>query len=73
MPKKVKTALKTPRCSLKTSSQKKSKAHVMTVTSHVGRASPQDHAEFRKLWNSSIKNAKKKVIRDGPSIITIYK
>jgi hypothetical protein len=45
---------------------------MMAVTSHVGKASPQLKAEFRKLWESSMKNAKvKKVIRDGVSIITI--
>ena len=59
----------------KRNSQKKGKARLstqmMAVSSHVGKVSPQLQAEFRKLWD---KNAKvKKVIRDGPLIMTIYK
>lgn len=78
MPKKLGAATKSPRRDPKTSSQKKGKAksstQKMAVTSEVGVASPQLRAEFRKLWQSSMKNAKvKEVIRDGPCIITIYK
>lgn len=72
---KVGSAAKSPRRSLKRNSQEKGKAarlstQMMAVSSYVGKASPQLQAEFLKLWE----NAKvKKVIRDGPLLVTIYK
>ena len=46
---------------------------VAAVTSNVVRATPQLHADFQKVWRAGMKNAKvKKVIRDGPSVATMY-
>jgi uncharacterized protein (DUF2236 family) len=69
-----KSAAKSPKIKSQKKSKGKSSAQMMAVTSHVERASPQLHAEFQQLWHASMKNAKvKKVIRDGPCIVTIYK